>query len=264
MAGTITDNPLSNVATTINSAGFVDLPTVDATNHLILILDPTEANGPAEIVRVTAHTAAASSVTVVRGAEGSAARAHILGTTWFFGPVTSDFTEVLTSSTRPAVPYEGELIYETDTNKLVGFGGVDWAPRDAGGQLGYTEVNNLADQQDSSAGTETDATNLTVTVTVGTGRRIKITVKGQVFSTILDDACFIRTKEGATTLMLVTMNRLNGSASQYYEFSATVTPTAGMHTYKVSFQRAVGTGRISHRSNALEPSFIRVEDIGAA
>lgn len=95
IAGTITDNPLAIGATTINSAGFADLPVVDATNHLILILDPLEVGGTAEIVRVTAHTAAATSVTVVRGQEGSVARSHVFGTTWFHGPVASDHTGVL-------------------------------------------------------------------------------------------------------------------------------------------------------------------------
>lgn len=91
VSGSINDNPLTNVATTINSPLFADLPTVDATNHLILTLDPLEIYGAAEHVRVTAHTAAATSVTVIRGQESSAARQHPLGTVWFHGPVASDF-----------------------------------------------------------------------------------------------------------------------------------------------------------------------------
>lgn len=126
IAGTITDNPLSNVATTINSAGFVDLPVVDTTNHLILVLDPLETNGPAEIVRVTAHTNAATSLTVVRGAEGSAARTHVLGTTWFHGPVATDYDDLYTSGARPTVPYTGMKIYETDTVRNMLYTGTAW------------------------------------------------------------------------------------------------------------------------------------------
>src|SRR6202008_3829061 len=97
-----------------------DLPVVNTTNHLILILDPLEVNGAAEIVQVTAHSAAATSITVVRGFENSVARTHILGTTWFHGPVASDYTlSDVTSGTRPAVPYAGGLIYESDTNSYV-------------------------------------------------------------------------------------------------------------------------------------------------
>lgn len=126
ISGTTTDNPLTAGATTVNSPGFVDLPTIDTTNHLLLILDPLEVNGAAEIVRVTTHAAASSSVTVVRGAENTTPREHPLGTTWFHGPVTTDYTEILTSSTRPTVPYTGELLYETDTGLYKSFNGSSW------------------------------------------------------------------------------------------------------------------------------------------
>lgn len=127
IAGSITDNPLTSGATTINSPGFVDLPTVDTTNHLLLILDPLEANGAAEIVRVTTHTAAASVVTVVRGAENTTPRQHPLGTTWFHGPVVSDFEPFLaTSGARPAIPFTGESIYETDTVRNMQYTGTAW------------------------------------------------------------------------------------------------------------------------------------------
>jgi len=33
---------------------------------------------------------------------------------------------ILTSTTRPTAPYEGQLIYETDTNKLLVFNGSQW------------------------------------------------------------------------------------------------------------------------------------------
>lgn len=94
VSGAINDNPLLIGATTINSPGFADLPIIDVTNHLILTLDPLEVFGAAEIVQVTTHTASATSVTVVRGQEGSVARQHPLNTVWFHGPVASDFALV--------------------------------------------------------------------------------------------------------------------------------------------------------------------------
>lgn len=261
ISGTITDNPLSNVATTINSPGFVDLPTVDATNHLILILDPTEVNGPAEIVRVTAHTAAASSVTVTRGAEGSAARSHILGTTWFHGPVAGDTTlSDVTSSTRPSVPYEGELIYETDTNKFVGFGGTDWAPRDAGGQIGYAQVT--ASQSGITA--ETALTSLTLTLTPGTGRRIKITGVGRFQSTIADDTFELRLKKDGSQVQA--SQGLCRPANSDIPLSVTFieSPTAVSHTYNLFLARVTGTGSGTLTAAGVAPAFILIEDIGAA
>lgn len=127
--GVISDNPLSNVATTINSPQFVDLPVVDTTNNMSLILDPTETNGPAEIVQVTAHSAASSQVTAVRGDQGTAARTHVMGTTWFHGPTVNDFNytqRFALSTNRPPTPLGGEMIRESDTGLVQMWDGSAW------------------------------------------------------------------------------------------------------------------------------------------
>ena len=133
--GTTTDNPLTLGATTINSANLALLGVV-LSNHALITLDPLRANGAPEIVMVTVHTTASTVATIQRGMFGTVARAHPSGTLWVHAADDNDFIEIVTSSTRPSDQYEGQLIYETDTNKFVGFGGVDWAPRDAGGTLG--------------------------------------------------------------------------------------------------------------------------------
>lgn len=94
-AGTITDNPLTNVATTINSAAFASLPAIGATQHLPIVLDPLASAGAPEIVWITAHTASATSATVVRAQEGTAARQHASGTVWRHAALVSDYDAVL-------------------------------------------------------------------------------------------------------------------------------------------------------------------------
>lgn len=261
MAGVITDNPLSSVATTINSALFADLPVIDATNHMILILDPLETAGPAEIVRVTVHTAAATSITVTRAVEGSSARSHILGTTWYHGPVTSDTVEVLTSSTRPSVPYEGQAIFETDTNKFMMWAGVDWAPRDAGGQLG----SSLATANQNVTTVAVDLTNLTTTVTVGTGRRVKVVghIPGMQVNTANDRFQMSILEDGAGIQTGLIRHATNGTAEAGLNISVVKTPTAGVHTYKLN-AITVGTGPTTLAMSAAQPGYILVEDIGAA
>ena len=151
--GTITDNPLTNVATTINSAAFANLPTVTAPDELTLVLDPTASAGAPEIVRVTAHTASATSVTVARGQEGTAARQHASGMTWRHTGTSSDFVTVCTSATRPTSGlYEGRLIYETDTDRLMIYDGTTWVQHgvELGAWTSYTPTliqgatNNIA------------------------------------------------------------------------------------------------------------------------
>lgn len=126
-SGTITDNPLTNVATTINSAAFANLPVIDTTNHMILILDPLASAGAPEIVKVTAHTASATSVTVVRGQEGTTARQHAQGMVWRHSPTVLDYPTICTSTTRPSVGlYPGMEIYETDTSRPMVYNGLLW------------------------------------------------------------------------------------------------------------------------------------------
>ncbi len=93
-SGTITDNPLASGATTINSAAFASLPVVTGGDTLAIILDPEEVNGAAEIVIVTAHSSAATSLTATRAAEGSSAREHPQSTEWVHGPTAVDFLNV--------------------------------------------------------------------------------------------------------------------------------------------------------------------------
>jgi hypothetical protein len=258
--GTITDNPLTNVAVTVNSPAFASLPTVTSSNHLVIIMDPLAVNGTPEIMTVTAHTAAATFVTVTRGAEGSLARTHILGTTWFHGPVVSDYNytdRAALSTNRPAAPFAGQMIYETDTKRLQVYNGTDWNPNQAGGQLGYAQI--VANQAGITA--ETDLTGLTTTVTIGTNRRIKIT--GFVYQ-------FLRTAGTVTFTNLVLqqdgvqvavetvgINNTYGGGTVLW----TGTPSAGSHTYKL---RAVTDGTITLVAAATTPDFILVEDIGAA
>lgn len=95
--GTITDNPLTNVATTMNSAGLADLAAVSS-KEAFIILDPNRVSGAPEIVVVTAHTGAATSATIQRGQFGTAARQHAQGTAWVHGPIAGNATTFVTAA----------------------------------------------------------------------------------------------------------------------------------------------------------------------
>lgn len=116
--GATTDNPLTAGATSFNSAGLATLPVVSSA-HAVITLDPRRVHGEPEIVIVTSHTALATVATVTRGAYGTTARSHPQGTEWVHAPIDEDYTEILTSGTRPSDPYRGQMIFETDTNKFV-------------------------------------------------------------------------------------------------------------------------------------------------
>lgn len=117
--GVTIDNPLTIGALVFNSTGLSGLSVV-AGDHAIVTLDPLKQYGEPEIVAITTHTAAATFATITRGLYGTVARAHPQGTTWVHAPVEEDYTEIVTSITRPGNPYRGQKLFETDTNRYVG------------------------------------------------------------------------------------------------------------------------------------------------
>lgn len=131
ISGTITDNPLTNVATTINSAGLSSLPAIASPDIAVLVLDPTGSAGAPEVVYVTAHTGSATSATISRGKEGSSGRQHATGVSWVHGPTTYDLkgwrlegsntTEQTTvaGSAVDLVTISGLLIPVTQTFKIL-------------------------------------------------------------------------------------------------------------------------------------------------
>lgn len=96
--GNISNNPLTAGATTINSDQFAGLPEIVAPDYLVLTLDPESAFGAPEIVHVTAHAPAATTVTVTRGSAiatpsgdvGTASREHPVNTVWRHGATKGD------------------------------------------------------------------------------------------------------------------------------------------------------------------------------
>lgn len=129
VSGVVDNNPLSNSGTSLVSTELAALPAVDATQHIVLVLDPDGAGNGPEIVYVTAHTASSTGATIVRGREGSSGVSHASTRTWVHGPVVSDYVNHVTAATRPStggLPFEGQRIYETDTNTLLYYNGTAW------------------------------------------------------------------------------------------------------------------------------------------
>jgi hypothetical protein len=95
LSGTVTDNPLLIGSTTVNSAGFASLPSVSGFfEYMFLTLDPEGVNGLPEVVKVTAHTASATSLTVTRAQQATVARAHPLSTVWAHAVTRDDLNDL--------------------------------------------------------------------------------------------------------------------------------------------------------------------------
>jgi len=127
-----------------------------------------------------------------------------------------------------------------------------------GGVLGSASVT--ATQGTFTA--QTDITGLSVTVTVGSGRRIRISCKAGCSSSIALDVGQILILEGATQLQNWSLDFRVANVGYYGTPSVELTPTAGVHTYKIAMVRIVGTGNLTSQADATFPAFITVEDIG--
>lgn len=258
--GTISDNPLLIGATTYTSLGLSLLPAIASpTQHAVVVFDPKRVFGEPEIVVITLHSALGTTATITRAQYGTTARAHPQGTAWAHVPVgPDDYVAIVTSGTRPSNPYEGQLIFETDTNKLIGYGGVDWAPRDSGGQIGYAQV-----VVNAVGVTTTGTTIVSVGVTVGTGRRILITGYAGVATVASANlSAQIALNEGATQLARADTYLPTSFTASPPMISYVSSPSAGAHTYSVVAYTSTGTSTFV--ASATIPAFIIVEDIGAA
>jgi len=159
--GIVADNPLTVGATTLTATGLTGLAAVSG-GHAVITIDPLGTAGAPEIVLVTAHTAAAGTATISRGAYGTVARQHLQGVLWVHTPTIDDMTRVVTSATRPSDVYEGQLVYETDTDKLMVHNGSSWLnviPK------GYATGGGVSDGTGNPANTWNDSTSGVFTVT---------------------------------------------------------------------------------------------------
>lgn len=128
-SGTITDNPLTNSATTMNSTNLAGLPAVGSTEYAVLVLDPAgTGNGP-EVVYVTAHTGSATSATIVRGREGTTAVQHSSNVTWIHVATAADYPVVGDDNDQPSgtgLPYEGQIYIDTTNDRNTIYSGSAW------------------------------------------------------------------------------------------------------------------------------------------
>ncbi len=78
---------LSALDTTLTSAALQNALPVSTPDVMAIVLDP--ANSP-EVVWITAHGATLTTATILRGQEGTTARAHAANVKWAHGPTAGD------------------------------------------------------------------------------------------------------------------------------------------------------------------------------
>jgi hypothetical protein len=124
------------------------------------------------------------------------------------------------------------------------------------GVLGYAQTTSAA----VAFTAESDI--ISVTVTVGTSRRIKVSAQALVALSVADGRIGMEIKEGATYLWQGSVSP-NTTSAVTVAHSVVLTPTSGAHTYKLALVRREGTGSLTLPGGTTIATFILVEDLGS-
>ena len=156
---------------------------------------------------------------------------------------------VCTSTTRPTTPYEGQQIYETDTNEILIYNGSDWVcltPKNS-------EVLTL---QTTTSTSYTDLTTSGPSVNIQTGAKALVTIDVTADSSTGTLGQYLSIASvavsGATTISASDDYRVvNRAGSALVSVSRTIlfsSLTGGVNTFTLKYRVDGGTGRFMHRN----------------
>jgi hypothetical protein len=125
------------------------------------------------------------------------------------------------------------------------------------GTLGYAQVT----ASQTGISTVVDLTGLTITVTVSSGRRIKVTGQCRMIQNTSTAFATFAIQEGATILNeAIWVGGPTIDSMITVPVMAILQPTAGVHTYKLTLATSAGT--VDLTASTVQPAFIMAEDIG--
>lgn len=136
MGGTVDDAPLAAAATTFTSGELEFVPEVVAPDVFRIVFAP-EGTSP-EVAVITAHAAAATTATILRGQEGTLAQEWPAGTEWDH-PITRTDLETMIETDLSTVaaagadetltfsPYAAGIVHDVtlDQNATISFAGAE-------------------------------------------------------------------------------------------------------------------------------------------
>ena len=145
---------------------------------------------------------------------------------------------VCTSATRPASPFEGQVIYETNTKTILIYNGSAW----------ITTLPRTAVNTDITPATSGSYTNATASVSVSTGSSAWVTLISQGLSTSSGSTTLISfAVSGATTIAATDANSISHIGTSIVGKSRTILVTGlnnGVNTFTIA-SRASGSGGLA-------------------
>lgn len=273
---TTLSGPITNASTSFTVTDGTGYPT-GAVGPFFLVIDPRTASE--EKVLVTTRTGTTMSG-AARGQDGTPAVAHSAGAVvehvWTavdageanrHGADTTldDHTQYHNAARHGSVAHTTAMIGDGQvTTAKIADAAVAAAKLAAAIPLGVLGTATATANQGGITA-EVDLTGLSVAVTAGSARRLRIDVAVKAQSGISGDRLVGTIKEGTTELgQFMDFYLPAANVAGWGVGFAEVTPTAGAHTYKATLQRFSGTGTANTIATASVPARITVTDIGAA
>ena len=168
---------------------------------------------------------------------------------------------VCTSSTRPSNPYEGQQIYETDTDKILVWNGTAWYANwnTAWGNVGY--VFSTGGWQTLTT-TIADISGASVSFTAVSGRLYKVTYNAIVQKISTTGTVNITITDSSNTTLFNSFSTITTNLFLNYSLSTVLTGLSGSVTIKA--RGATGSGSANLFRDTTYPTSFVVEDIGPA
>ena len=164
------------------------------------------------------------------------------------------------STQRPASPYEGQVIFQKDTDAVLYWNGSAWYPawNTAWGQVGYSaRTSNLT----NIATSVTEVASVTFTAIAG--RRYSITGNINVYKEGSTSYAHALIYNGSTQVARIGLLNVAAGIEAVLAGTCFESPSAGSTTYKLMVLFSANTLN-EVRAVAQYPSYIQIQDIGPA
>jgi hypothetical protein len=174
---------------------------------------------------------------------------------------------ICTSSTRPTTPYEGQVIYETDTDKVMVYDGSVWTPpkNTAWGLLGRSILTS--NFQTSGTHSTYQDNGASCSVSYGANRIIKATYKCMGIAVGSANDIYWKCLRGSTSIGEYAVPVGQAAAGSGYGYSVDfifVSSSAATETFKMQIRGGNNTRVDEYVSGSMTTREFIVQDIGPA
>ena len=175
---------------------------------------------------------------------------------------------VVTSSTRPTSPYVGQMIFESDTGKVLFYYGstLGWQPA-WNGPWGEIAASSQTSSATTTSTSYVDAFSQTFTAVNGRRYDVSFTALASLTGGASNPLTNIAICDGSNTVLAEHAIGFVG-ATQFTDSAVVMHRSAGNEsgsvTRKIRIKVSVGTGTVGYNASSTNPAILQIIDVGPA